>query len=249
MKKRSFFPLPERQHVNFCLTENALKVIACLAMLCDHIPKVMGIGGAPYLIMSMIIGRAAFPLFCFFLVEGFFHTREVRSYLVRLALLAILSEIPYDLALHDRLLEFGNQNAVFTLFLGLLLMTAVTKIPLFRRFKDAFLSGSSGPGAWKQSAVSFILPALFCFLAWLLRLDYGWSGILCIYTLFCLHGRQKPAAALAGGCIALNLDMVSDPGAFLAVPLLFAYKGQRGRRKLKRAFYLFYPSYVVCRQT
>ncbi|MEE0954650.1 MAG: TraX family protein [Eubacterium sp.] len=229
---------------NFYLTENMLKVIACLAMLCDHIPKVMGIGGLPYAVMSQVIGRIAFPLFCFFLVEGFFHTQKLGAYLGRLLLLAVLSEIPYDLALHDRLLEFGNQNAVFTLFLGLLLLTAVAEIPVLARWQDALLTGSSGSQAWKQVPASLIVPALFCLLAAILHLDYGWSGILCIYVLFCLHGRMSPASALLFGCIALNLDLFSDPGAFLAVPFVFAYSGKRGSRKLKWGFYLFYPLHL-----
>lgn len=251
--KKMFSPSDaDKRSGKFSLTENALKIIACLAMFCDHFPKVMGISGAPYFVFSLLIGRIAFPLFCFCLVEGFVHTRRVRTYLFRLLILALLSEVPYDLALHDRLLEFGNQNAVFTLAFSLLLLIVVTRVPLFHRWLMAFLAllnPSSIPSEkkpeWKQVLPSFLMPALFCFLARALRLDYGWSGILCIYLLYCLHESQRPASAIAWGCIALNLDMVSDPGAFLAVPLLIPYRGQRGSRKLKWGFYFFYPLHLL----
>ena len=65
--------------------------------------------------------------FAFLLVEGYFHTRDVRRYMLRLGLFAVISEIPYDLAFRETILEFEHQNVFFTLFIGVAMMYALEK--------------------------------------------------------------------------------------------------------------------------
>ena len=90
-----------------------LKVIALLAMLCDHLGHAL----FPELIILRIIGRISFPIFAYVLVEGFYYTRDVNKYMLRLGVIALLSEIPFDLMASQKILEFGHQNVFFTLFL------------------------------------------------------------------------------------------------------------------------------------
>ncbi len=129
------------------ITGSSIKIIAIVAMLIDHIAAALitrvlidnGLGtldatdptayaswmsqnGALYGLMMVMrcIGRLGFPIFCFLLVEGFQKTSNRLKYAMRLALFALISEIPFDLAISGTWLEFGYQNVFFTLLLGML---------------------------------------------------------------------------------------------------------------------------------
>ena len=73
------------------LSGAALKLIACGAMFADHLVKALSIGGWPSFILSGLIGRIAFPLFCFLLAEGFFYTHSRILYIRNLLLFALLA--------------------------------------------------------------------------------------------------------------------------------------------------------------
>jgi hypothetical protein len=120
------------------ISGSTLKLIAIITMLIDHtaavvLEKIIVAGESSntiaydsvlyfiYVLMRMI-GRLAFPIFCFLLVEGFLHTRSVRKYAIRLAAFALISEIPFDLALFGEPFYFNYQNVFFTLLIGLLVM-------------------------------------------------------------------------------------------------------------------------------
>lgn len=137
------------------LSGSALKIIAIVTMLIDHIAatviiRILKFGGYNdglyqlYRVMRNI-GRIAFPIFCFLLVEGFMHTRDREKYALRLGCFAAVSEIPFDLAFNGKVLEVGYQNVFFTLLLGLLTMMAY----------DAVMNQSRW-SVWKRTALSTI---------------------------------------------------------------------------------------------
>ncbi|MBR1523666.1 MAG: TraX protein, partial [Lachnospiraceae bacterium] len=74
------------------MTGTALKLIAVISMLIDHTGDVL----FPGTMWLRYIGRLAFPIYCFLLVEGFFHTKDLRRYMFRLLLFGLISEIPFD---------------------------------------------------------------------------------------------------------------------------------------------------------
>lgn len=130
------------------ISGSTIKIIAVVTMLIDHTAAVVlaryliggmnaaALGGTyetwrqesaiwyeVYEIMRAI-GRLGFPLFCFLLVEGYQRTSDVKKYALRLGLFALISEVPFDLAICGRAFHPGYQNVYFTLLLGLLALCA-----------------------------------------------------------------------------------------------------------------------------
>ena len=102
-------------------SSNALKIIACVSMLIDHI----GIVFVDNNLFMRAVGRLAFPVFAFLLVQGLLRTSDVRRYLLRLGIFAVVSEMPFDLAMHDTIWYPGAQNIFFTLTAGLFAIYAM----------------------------------------------------------------------------------------------------------------------------
>lgn len=167
-----------------------LRYIAIVSMFIDHLGRVLfltaRIGAIPYAV-CYVIGRLAFPLFAFELAESFYYTKSKGKHLLRLGLLALVSEFPFDtvsaLSQPTEYNEdnvsylFEQQNVCITLFLGflLLLIADVLDKALFKllhrhRFIGQTLSG----------AVKLILTTFFGILAAFLKSDYTWEGIVAI---------------------------------------------------------------------
>lgn len=227
------------------LSGSTLKLIAVITMFIDHVgaavvARMLVSGGESETLYQVYfamrnIGRIAFPIFCFLLVEGFEHTRDRKKYALRLFAFALISEIPFDLAFSSRVLEFGYQNVFFTLFLGLLTIMAFhaveEKVEWHPLLRSVFLVGAvlAGMGG-----------------AQLLRTDYAARGVMCILVLY-LFRRNRGMQILAG-CLAFFWWELPALVAF--IPIAF-YNGKRGWN-IKYFFYLFYPVhllllYLVCR--
>lgn len=233
-----------------CLTGSSLKLIAIISMFIDHfgaavISRILnsyphsanqctGIYGLfsyetwlNLYQLSRAIGRIAFPIFCFLLVEGFSHTHNVKKYAFRLLAFCFLSEIPFDLAFQHTLLEFHSQNVFFTLFLGLLTILGLR-----------FIKNQESLALPLRNLLSAIVIASGMFAAFFLRTDYSYIGVFCIVLLF-LTQNEKPLQLLVG-CISFLWELPA-PAAFLPIAL---YNGKRGRT-LKYFFYFFYPAHLL----
>ena len=141
-----------------------LKIIAILSMLTDHIGYIF----FPTDLTWRYIGRIAFPLYCFLLTEGFFHTRSREKYLLRMAGFAVISEIPFDLALYHMPIYRDYNNVFWTLLIGLAVMYFSELV--YCRF------GNRSQGI------------MFCFVGMILaeyfHCDYGSVGVLAIYIFY-----------------------------------------------------------------
>ncbi|MGN0332661.1 MAG: TraX family protein [Lachnospiraceae bacterium] len=194
-----------------------LKCVAIVTMLIDHVGAIF----FPEYLIFRYIGRIAFPIFCFLLVEGFFHTRDIRKYMFRLGTFALISEIPYDLAFRGVALEFEKQNVFFTLFIGVALMYALEQCP-----------------EWPVKIVEVLLAMWF---AVLLCTDYSFKGILLISIYYFF--RKYKWLKLGLGAVWSLLWGEIQRYSILASFLLAAYNGEKGY-SFKYFFYVFYPLHL-----
>lgn len=236
-----------------------LKMIAIISMLIDHIGVIFIPNDDPkYQMLYLIfrcIGRLAFPIFCFLIVEGFYHTRDVKRYLTRLGIFALISEIPFDLAFYHynfhtdvitdlshyingdnlRLVIrlFNNQNVFITLFLGLLtiyIMDTVDKKLERKIFELNFYNA--------------LITLVSCAVAVLVRSDYSCLGVLLITAFYLFRGSKS----LCGISIFLILgfltgDFLYGVCATLTIIFIMNYNGTKGK-DVKYLFYIFYPAHL-----
>lgn len=219
------------------LSQEHLKLIACCLMLLDHIGCMNIIPGL-YSELR-VIGRLAFPIFCFLLCEGFAHTKSKKWYLARLAISAVVSEIPFDLMLFGRL-SFDAQNVMVTLFLGLLMAACMEKTDK----------------TWLK--VLLILP--FYAVAELVRCDYQGVGILMIAIFLLVKDLGKwtlPLQTVLLFAVSLLLNSMRRGIFGIVVPIqifsIFAmvpialYNGRKltCSPAVQWSFYLFYPVHMA----
>lgn len=202
-----------------------LKLIAITSMMIDHYGAIF----APQEDIYRYIGRLAFPIFCFLLVEGFIHTRDIKKYGQRLLIFAFISEIPFDLAFYGSI-GFEHQNIFFTLFIGLFMIYYLEK----------------SQDTWNK--VSIVSIAMI--VAFILLVDYNIIGIIYILLFYktkdMVRIKRLPLIAIVLSIVNLGFANMTQQFALLALPLLFFYNGKLGplNKMTKRLFYIFYPLHL-----
>ncbi|MCB6341423.1 TraX family protein [Enterocloster lavalensis] len=228
------------------LTGNQLKLIGMLAMFADHIGAVViqcGIlhgrdalacsaiiataSGQRWLLVGKVCryaGRLAFPIFAFLLVEGFRHSRNRAFYALRIGVLALVSEIPFDLAVYNTWFYPGYQNVLFTLLIGIVVMEGLELLD------NLFLQ--------------IVVIAGGCGLAWVIKSDYSVLGVLLIAGLYWFRHNdvgQLVCGVALSAAESLNYYCVS---ALAYVPIVL-YNGRRGAQEFKYLFYVIYPVHLL----
>lgn len=213
------------------LSGNALKLIAAVSMLVDHVGLLL----FPQTVFLRILGRLAFPIFAFMIAEGCKYTRSPWRYFRNLALLALLCQIVYYLV--DR-----------SLYLCVLVTFSLSLPVIFalRRFRAA-------PGLRSGLVLAVSVGAVYvlnlCF-----DIDYGFWGCLLPVFASLLQGTEYDGNRLNVGMLGLGLLCLSAVQgciqyySLLALPLLLCYNGKRGKWKMKSFFYLFYPAHLAVLQ-
>ena len=209
------------------LDGTVLKLIACLSMFIDHLGAVCFSGMMGF----RIIGRLAFPIYCFLLVEGAVHTHDMKKYILRMGIFALISEVPFDLAFYHRLVYTEHQNVFFTLGLGLLAIW----------FLEHPIEHLDIPDVLYKLLV-IIAAGL---IAEFFNTDYGFTGIAVICIFYYLRGQPQLKYPIAAILLAA-MGGVEFYAVLALIPILL-YNGQRGRQTkvMQYGFYIFYPAHLL----
>ena len=215
------------------ISQETLKLIACITMLIDHVGAVFFPGS-----FLRTIGRISFPIYCYLLTEGVFYTKNRSRYGKRLFIGILLAEIPFDFLFYGRL-YWGKQSVMLTLFLGYLFCVAAMHIP--------------------GLAQRMLLLIPFAYLGELLHVDYGAWGVIMI-GMFMLT-KDQPKCRLQQvfwlAVISLMISKVTVTVGPLQIPRqlfsllalipIFAYDGSKRTHNvwIQRGFYLFYPVHLA----
>lgn len=209
------------------LDGTVLKLIACLSMFIDHLGAVCFSGMMGF----RIIGRLAFPIYCFLLVEGAVHTRNMKKYILRMGIFALISEVPFDLAFYHRLVYTGHQNVFFTLGLGLLAIW----------FLEHPIDNLDIPDALYRLLVVIVAGLIAEFL----NTDYGFTGVMIICIFYYLRERSLEKYLIVAILLAA-MGGVEVYAVLALIPILL-YNGERGRqtKMMQYSFYIFYPAHLL----
>lgn len=230
------------------VTSALLHILAMAFMLCDHLWGTI-VPGNDWL---TCIGRLAFPIFAFLLVEGYFHTKNLKKYVLRLLVFAIISEIPFNLAIGSRAFYPIHQNVLWTFLISL---------GLIHWNEKARKSGN----LFKEIVVGLASMLSACIAGILTFVDYSHYGILTVLVFYFLRGRKW--WNYVGQLICLwyiNVEMMGGLGyelslfgkdfflaqqgfALLALIPIWLYRGKQGHHS--KAFqyfcYAFYPAHLL----
>lgn len=213
----------------------ALHIWAMLLMLCDHLQLTL----LPDLPILRCVGRLAFPLFAFMAVEGYLHTRSLKKYLLRLLMLAVISEIPFDLLVSGSVFDPMHQNVIWTIILGLCCIRAFENISTDLK---------------KMLSAVVIIASLAA--AIIARVDYSSAGVLTLLAFYAFRGNTLWCRLMQLLSLAfINLVLLGgiefafpyQALAVLSLPIIWMYDGSQGPHNgfIKAANYLFYPAHML----
>ena len=229
------------------LSGNALKIIAAISMLIDHIGVIL----LPGVTVLRIIGRIAFPIYAYMIAEGCFYTRNKLRYFLSIFTLGIGCQLVYSL--YDGGKLFG---ILITFSLSIIIVYALQHM-----YKA--LASESVKTFLKILSVLIFAAAVFgvYLLNEIFLIDYGFLGCLApvFVSIFKIPGKkaanqrswERPLQVISLGVCLLCLVFTMGSRqlyALLALPLLLLYSGRRGKLKMKYFFYVFYPLHLAILQ-
>lgn len=212
-----------------------LKLIACISMLLDH----AGYAFNESNIILGCIGRIAFPIFSFCISEGYRHTKNIKRYLLRLFILAIISQIPFGLVYS---IDEIYINTVATLLLGLIAICIYDK----------------------NKIIGVICTIFLGIIAQLLHFDYGLYGVILILVFYIFKDKKLLLLLLfliltTGKYLSYLYEFISYGNNIIimiikyylpyylstlpSIIFILLYNGKQGKN-LKWLFYIFYPLHL-----
>ena len=230
------------------LSAAALHILAMAFMLMDHLWATL----LPAQEWLTCVGRIAFPIFAFMAVEGYFHTHNLKKYLLRMLIFAVISEVPFDLMYGGTWFYPVHQNVIWTLMMGL---AGIHLMETVRKKKRTFV----------YILVSAIIVILGGLLGTLSMVDYYGIGVLTVFIFYFFRGRkwwcllgQMLAlywvnVELLGGLMypirlfGMEFELCQQGLALLALLPIWLYRGRQGyhSKPFQYFCYAFYPIHML----
>lgn len=224
-----------------------LRILAMVTMLCDHLWGTV-VPGNEWL---TCVGRLAFPIFAFQIVEGYAHTRNLKKYVLRLLVFALLSELPFNYAIGGRWLYPIHQNVLWTFLIAIGMIWLNEK--------------QRGKGLLRRVAVGFLTLLLGSLAGLVTMVDYYHAGVLTVLLFYFTRnlGKWRYPAQLFGmwyinweilGGLVYEFSLLGHTVVFpqqgfalLALIPIWLYRGEQGSKSkaLRRCFYWFYPIHLL----
>jgi len=213
-----------------CLSGNALKLLAMVFMTVDHIGYIL----FPRVLWLRIVGRLAMPIFAYMIAEGCRHTKNRRKYLLTMVFFAAVCQVVYLVVMRSL------YQCIFVTF-----SLSICLIYLMDRAREKRTAASV-----LLLLAGVLLTAALCFgVPRRIRgfdIDYGFFGVLLPVLIYC--GRDPSSRLILAACgMALLCDHLGGIQWYCmaSLPLLALYSGERGKRKMKYLFYVYYPLHLV----
>lgn len=224
-----------------------LHIIAMTIMLGDHMWATV-IPGSMWLTN---IGRMAFPIFAFMIVEGYFHTKSIKKYILRMLIGAVISEVPFNLMTGGYFLNPFQQNVMWSFLLSLLCIHAIESI----KKKNKYL----------HIPMTVLIFGATAIIGMLLMVDYFAYGILAVAVFYIFRGKKLWQLLLqAAGLILIfgvlyegmlidvkifgfTFEIKQEVIAVMALIPIWLYNGEQGphNKFIQAGFYLFYPVHML----
>ena len=228
-------------------TSASLHIMAMLFMLCDHLWGTV-IPGNDWL---TVIGRLTFPIYAFMIVEGYFHTKNLKKYVLRLLIFALFSEIPFNLVMGSRVFYTIHQNVLFTFLIAIALVHSNEKVKERKLWLRLLVAMASILLGYLGGIVTFV--------------DFYYAGVLTVLVFYFFRQRKWWSYAAQLVLLAyINLEMIGGFGynvelfgqslfivrqafALLALIPIWLYRGRQGYHSkwLQYTYYAFYPAHLL----
>lgn len=220
------------------MNRNLLKYLAVAAMLSDHIAVAFIGMDSPLGVAMRVFGRLTAPIMCYFLVEGFIHTRSKKKYALRLLSFALISQMPYSYLVTGKLIG-GKLNMIFTLFFCFMMLMVIEKVEsrVLKFILALVIYSVCDYCDWGVVAPLWVMAFA------MLRSDK--KKLTAVYALICVFWVLRSTnMAVAGG--EMWYEGLWQAGTLGFIPFIYLYNGQSGKKSKinKWFFYWFYPVHI-----
>lgn len=230
------------------ISSAGLHIIAMVFMLCDHLWAML----LPAQEWLTCIGRMAFPIFAFMIVEGYLRTRNLKRYMFRMLICALLTEIPFNLMYGGNIIYPYHQNVLWTFLISLILIMWIDKIKL--RFRPVLANLMSaglivlGFIIGYAAMVDYYGVGILTVLIFYYFRKYNWKSRLCQFLcLYILNVKMLGGYYYDVRMFGFELEIMQQGFALFALIPIWLYQGKQGiHNKIFQYFcYAFYPAHML----